>query len=173
MSEEVKEFVSNPYKKEDKKTFGEVVIAQIDVGRKEFSKEMKKGFSTQAIAEGKVITIQIPDQRLVVMQVTKTLHDLLLFYFDEEVKEKIESINKRLLGSGEIYVKRYVEQETNTQLKKIAEKTGQIQSSSLGQSLHQQLMNYQSELYREMFQELILLFKRKNELSGKRMIGYK
>ena len=92
----MEEVATSQYKKEDKKTLGEVIISQIDVCRKEFSKEMKKGFRTQTVFEGKIINIQVPDQRETIKQCTKTLHDLLLFYFDDKIIEKIEKIEKDL-----------------------------------------------------------------------------
>ena len=166
-------FVSNPYKKDEKKTLGEVVISQIDVCRKEFSKELKKGFEHQTVFEGKIITINVPDQRLTNMQCTKTLHDLLMFFFDEKFKHKLKIINGKLVTSGNVYLDKYILLEVNRHLKVIAKETKMIQHSIVGDKIFQQLMNYQSELYREMFQELILLFKRKNELSGKRTLSWK
>lgn len=165
-------FVSNPYKKDEKKTLGEVVISQIDVCRKEFSKELKKGFEQQIIVSGKVITVNVPDQRQTNIQSTKTLHDLLLFFFDKTLKDKLEKLKKRIDSSGKMFLKKYLLVEQNVKLKMIGEKTNMIQNSSIGERIFQELMNHQSDLYREMFQELILLFKRKNELSGKRVLSW-
>jgi len=166
------QFVSNPYKKEEKKTLGEVVISQIDVCRKEFSKELKKGFEQQIIVSGKVITVNVPDQRQTNIQCTKTLHDLLMYFFDTKFKERLKSILKKVEKSGELYLERYIKLEQNKKLKTIAEDTNMIQNSQVGERVFQELMNYQSDCYREMFQELILLFKRKNELSGKRLLSW-
>ena len=167
------DFVSNPYKKDEKKTLGEVIISQIDVCRKEFSKELKKGFQQQVIVSGKVITVNVPDQRHTNIQCTKTLHDLLMFAFDKDFKEKLKKIKTNLNGAVKSYVEKYIEIETDSRLKKIATQTNMIQNSPTGERIFQALMNYQSDLYREMFQELVLLFKRKNELSGKRTLGWK
>jgi len=166
------EFVSNPYKKEEKKTLAEVVISQIDVCRKEFSKELKKGFQQQVVVSGKIITVNVPDQRHTNIQCTKTLHDLLLFFFDEKFRDSLEEIEKSLSTIGEVYLRRYLTLEQNQSLKTLAEKTRAIQNSPAGEKVFQELMNRQSDIYRKMFQELILLFKRKNELSGKRTLGY-
>ncbi len=165
-------FTSNPYKKDDKKTLGEIVISQIDVCRKEFSKELKKGFQQQMVFQGKVITVNVPDQRHTNIQSTKTLYDLLLFFFDKTLKDKLELINKKLNTLGDKYFKKYLLIETHPKLKKIAEKTKMIQNSQVGERVFQEMMNSQSEIYREIFQELILLFKRKNELSGKRIVSW-
>lgn len=166
-------FVSNPYKKEEKKTLGEVVISQIDVCRKEFSKELKKGFEQQVVVSGKVITVNVPDQRQTNIQCTKTLHDLMMFFFDTTFKDKLEKIKNDMNGIGKIYFDKYLLLEQNKKLNDMAVKTKMIQNSQIGERVFQELMNHQSELYREMFQDLVLLFKRRNELSGKRTLGYK
>lgn len=167
------EFVSNPFKKDDKKSLGEVVISQISIIAKEGSKEMKPGYRTQSVMDGKIINITIPDQRLTFIQCVKTLHDLLLFYFDKDMEDALEEINKQLNSSGKNFVKMYITQEDNPKLKRFAEEKGLIPSCPLGDKIIQRMMNYQVEVYRTMFQELVLLFKRKNELSGKRTLGYK
>ena len=165
-------FVSNPYKKEDKKSLAEVVISQIDVCRKEFSKELKKGFQQQVIVSGKVITVNVPDQRHTNIQCTKTLHDLMIFFFDEKFNKKYNLIKEKLEKISSIYLNKYILSEQDPRFKRIAEATKMIQNSPTGERIFQELMNHQSELYREVFQELVLLFKRKNELSGKRMISW-
>jgi len=166
------QFVSNPYKKEEKKTLGEIVISQIDVCRKEFSKELKKGFQQQIVVSGKIITMNVPDQRHTNIQCTKTLHDLLIFFFDKEFKNKFKEIQTKINVAGKTYLEKYIQLESNYKLKEISKETNMIQNSLIGDRIFQELMNYQSDCYREMFQELILLFKRKNELSGKRLISW-
>ncbi len=166
------QFVSNPYKKEDKKTLGEVVISQIDVCRKEFSKELKKGFEQQVVVSGKIITVNVPDQRQTNIQSTKTLYDLMMFFFDDKFKEAYKKIKEKINGSGKSYLKRYISIELNPKLKRIAEETQMIQNGPTGERVFQEIMNFQSDCYREMFRELILLFKRKNELSGKRVLSW-
>jgi len=85
-----KEFVSNPYKKEEKKSLAEVIISQIDVCRKEFSKEMKPGFNQKIFFNGEWIVVSHPDQRRTNVAVTKTLYNLLQWFFDEALEEKME-----------------------------------------------------------------------------------
>lgn len=166
-------FTSNPYKKDEKKTLGEVIISQIDVCRKEFNKELKKGFEQQMVIEGKVITVTVPDQRKTNIQCTRTLHDLMMFFFDDKFIKRLKEIKTLLNDSGKLYLERYIKMEQHTKFKKIAEASKMIQNTPTGERVFQELMNYQSEIYREMFQELILLFKRRNELSGKRTLGWK
>ena len=121
---------------------------------------------------GKLITISVPDQRQTNIQSTKTLYDLMIFFFDKKFDAKFVDIKKRLNGAGQSFLERYILVEPNSQLKRIAEETKMIQNNSIGERVFQESMNYQSELHREIFQELILLFKRKNELSGKRTLSW-
>ena len=161
------------YKKEDKKSLAEVIISHIDFCRKELSKQLRPGFKQQTVMEGHVITIEVPDQRQVNKQCVKTLSDLLEFYFDEKFIKQMGKIQKNFDDSGEKFMKIYLSKEQNEHLKSKVEKQKALPGTSLGDNVRQQWINYLDELYRIMFKELILLFKRKNELSGKRSLGYK
>ncbi len=161
------------YKKEDKKSLAEVIIAHIDFCRKELSKQLRSGFKTQSVMQGQVITVDVPDQREVNKQCVKTLRDLLEFYFDEKFNEQMKEIKNEFNGSGKIYLGSYLEKEKNPHLIEETKRLNILPSTSLGDTIKQQWINYHDDLYRKMFKELILLFKRKNELSGKRSLGYK
>ena len=169
-------FISNPHKKEEKKTLAEVIIAQIDVCRKEFSKEMKAGFNQKILFNDEWIVITIPDQREVDIASVKTLYDLLRFYFNEEFREAYKKIMEKEGEMGKMFLQQYIEEEVFPHLKKIAEETKRIprdSQSRLSENIRQRHLNYRAELYRKVFSELVLLFKRKHELSGKKGIGYK
>lgn len=161
------------YKKEDKKSLAEVIIAHIDFCRKELSKQLRPGFKQQTVFEGQVITVEIPDQREVNKQCVLTLSDLLEFYFDEKYEKQIKEIEEKLNNSGKIYLESYLKKERNPHLIEETKRLNILPPTHLGDNIKQQWINYHNKLYREMFKELILLFKRKNELSGKRSLGYK
>jgi len=170
------EFVSNPYKKEEKKSLAEVIISQIDVCRKEFSKEMKPGFNQKIFFNGEWIIVTHPDQRQTNIAVTKTLYNLLQWFFDDKFKEEYKKFQILIKNSNELFLNKYIELEMNSNLKRLAEETKKIPShklSKLSGEIRQSHLNYIAELYRELFSELVLLFKRKNELSGKRTLGWK
>lgn len=166
-------FQSNHYKKEDKKTLAEVIIFQIDFCRKEFSKELKGSYHNQIQVDGVWMTVSIPDQRETNINSTKTLYNLMKFYFDETFEKEYKKFLKLLDNSNEIFLKKYIKEESNKYYKDIAKETNKIPNnkhSSLSENIMQRLFNYRSDLYRELFSDLILLFKRKYELSGKRVI---
>ncbi len=171
-----KEFVSNPYKKEEKKSLAEVIISQIDVCRKEFSKEMKPGFNQKIFFNGEWIVVSHPDQRRTNIAVTKTLYNLLQWFFDETFKDEYRKFQKLQNGSNKLFLDKYIKLEMNSNLKRMAEETKKIPShklSKLSGDIRESHLNYIAELYRELFSELVLLFKRKNELSGKRTLSWK
>ncbi len=168
--------ISNHHKKEEKKTLAEVIIAQIDLCRKEFSKEMRAGFNQKIWMENSWIVVSVPDQREVVQSCTKTLYDLLETFFDNDFNEYYKDFNKNKNALTEVYFEQYLSEETNHNLKSHAKKTGKIpmtEQSNLSETIRQRHLNGIAESYRKLFRKLVLLFKRKNELSGKRMLGYK
>jgi len=165
-------FVSNPYKKEEKKTFAEVVIAQIDACAKEFSKEMKAGFQYEQVIDGQRIVTISPDQRLLTINHVKTLYDLLLFYFDDEIKEELQKLQKKMKDEQKDNLQKYMKAGDKPQNTQQALATGLYPRSEIGNFFKEQSMFLKVEHYRKMFQLLVLLYKRKHELSGKRTIGY-
>ena len=165
-------FVSNPYKKEEKKTFAEVVIAQIGACAIEFSKEMKAGFQYEQVVDGQRVVTVSPDQRLLAINHVKTLYDLLLFYFDDIIKEELKKLQKKMKDEEEDNLQKYLkagDKPPNTQQ---ALTTRLYPQSQTGNFFKEQSMYLKVEHYRQMFQILVLLYKRKHELSGKRTIGY-
>lgn len=159
------------YKKEDKKSLAEVIISHIDFTRKELSKQLRPGFKQQTVFQGQVITVDVPDQRETNKQCVKTLSDLLEFYFDEKYKEQMKKIQEKFDSSGKTYLESYLRKERNPHLIEETKRLNILPPTYLGDNIKQQWINFHDELYREMFKELILLFKRKNELSGKKSIG--
>ena len=169
----MEEITGNPYKKEDKKTLSEVIISQIDIIRKELSKEPRPSFSKQEVMDGKIITVSVPDQRKVNARSVETLNGLLRFYFDDKVKEGLEEISRSRSNAYKKFFNIYLERETEEYYKEQAKNSEIITNSSqTGHRILKQLTNYYDDLVRKEFVELVLLFKRKNELSGKRTVGY-
>lgn len=175
MEQEVSSFFGR--KKDEKKTLPEVIIAQIDKCTNEFSKEMKKGYETSIQQDGKWFPVTLPDQRKTVIQCVQTLHDILLFYFDEEIKKSLKKIETDLEGLYNKFLVKFIKQEPVKIFREYTARNKSIHpkfdTNGIGSNIYQEYWNARAEIYREMFQELVLLFKRKNELSGKRTLGYK
>jgi len=106
-------------------------------------------------------------------QLVDTLEDLLTFYFDEEIVPKLKEINDLLDNIYKKYLDIYVSREQKYTTQQQA-KNYQIipKDNPLGRWCHDQIEVETKKLYRNKFTELLLLFKRKNDLSGKRYAAY-
>ena len=166
-------YAQHNFSKTEKKTFSQIVTEQICNCTVELSKEMRPGYNYDAVIEGKVVTLTAPDQREVTMNSIRTLYDLLLFIFDEEIKEKIKIIEGELESLHDFYFQKFLKEETDPKQNAYARRVGKIAPTSVGNQISQANMNHKVNLYRRIFRELVLLYKRKNELSGKRTLSWK
>lgn len=153
--------------------FKDIVIRAIEKCRIEGSKEMTKGGQTTIFSKelNAWMPINIPDQRKIYQQSIEQLHNLLIFYLDVDAIKRISAIRLKLQNAYSIVLKEYLEKENWIPYKQNAMRTGVIQSgkdSSIGLFF---IDKYESEilnLYNSFYQELVLLFKRKKDLSMKR-----
>lgn len=166
------QFISNPYMKEEKKSLAEIIISQIDKTAQEFSKEMKRGFQYEDTVNGQKVIVTVPDQRKLAINHVKTLHNLMICHFDDEMNKIDIKLNKEIKELEKSWFERYLIMERDPRNKRTATNTKIIQRGQAGDDCNQRYMDEQVEIYRMMFKELILLFKRRNELSGKKTIGY-
>jgi len=101
----------------------------------------------------------------------------MVWYFDEGSKKKMKEIRDRIKNSYSLFFKKYIKQEfcQSYKSKAIASQTiiTEGKFSQVGLEIEKELENYILKQYRFLFIELILLFKRKNELSGKRTLGFR
>lgn len=151
-------------------TYKEIVLRTINKCASEMEKELTKGTTKMIEKNGIVIPIVIPDQRKVVENCVKTLYNLLLFTFDKEAFKTFGNIQRKIRDLDKKYYEMYLERETWMPHKKTAHHTLSIPTETpLGGVLIQKKDDERVELYEEMFQELLLLYKRKKELSNKRI----
>lgn len=152
-------------------TYKMIVMNQIDLVRREGSKEMIKGGETYVWVRelGKHVPIKIPDQRHVYAQCVSGLYDLLIHYFDAEAKKKLGVLMSGIENAYRTYLKIYLQRETWLPFKEYATRTGIIPSgkeSRVGDYTQAEMDEFIYQSYRKIYQELVLLFKRKNELSN-------
>ena len=157
------------YSRKEPETYKECVLRAIEKCRLEMSKQMTKGKTIFIEKGGVSIPIVIPDQREVVISSVKTLYNLLLFTFDKEVIEKFKKLKESIKKLDEKYLKEYISLETYVPHRKYSENNKIINiETPLGNSLVQKKEDERMDFYEEMFQELVLLYKRKNELKNTR-----
>lgn len=157
-------------------TFKDVVMRAIEKCRQEGSKEMTKGGQKIVFSKdlNDWIPVNIPDQRKLYQQTIIQLYDLLLWYFDKTANKNIGQIENNIQGAYKKYFDNYIKAEYWEPYKEQAIQSGIIKtgnSSDVGIFYVQQFEEYVFNQYRKMFQELILLYKRKRELSNVRTIG--
>lgn len=182
------EFGGFPYGKKDKtKTYREIVLEAIEKCRVEFSKQMTKG-GEYMLESGLVITAA--DQRQVCINTVETLWCLLLFTFDDEAKnevgslldiydekvdkEKLGTLSEKIMDLTQKYFDKYLEKEWFKPYQEQAKKEGRMVEgvkSHIAPFITQQRDDECLRLYKRVYVSLLELFKRKKELSMKRVLG--
>jgi|TARA_Y100000310_G_scaffold152812_1_gene152247 hypothetical protein len=168
--DEIVNFGSNYGKKTD--SYPEVILRAIENCRIELSKEMTKGGEVETIHHGNPITITIPDQRKKAIQTVKVLKNLMYYEFDEIMFKKFKKAIELINESKKVFFKKYLVMENDMKLKRVAEASGMIMKSKMGNYINDEIENYKLEVYQDIiFQELLLLFKRKNEFSKTNIVN--
>lgn len=148
-------------------TYEQIVLMQIKRCVEEGSKEMSGGYMKEKMTNKGMIEIYVPDQRQVYIQCINSLYDLMLPHFDEEIHNQLEYLEKRYIESKEDKIANLKLQIARSNDRRIIEKlkqqiiTGYLDRDSLEA---RQLADELLELYRELYQELILLYTRKRFL---------
>ena len=148
-------------------TYEQIVLKQINRCADEGSKEMIGGYIKEKATNKGLVEVYVPDQREIYIQSITMLHDLLLSFFDDEMKESIKSFDEALAEARTQkmdYLReahrgaknRYDKMEIESQIK-----TGFIDRDSFPA---RQFMEDKLEIYRFLFQELMLLYGRQRYL---------
>lgn len=147
-------------------TYEMIVLGQIRTCATEGNKEMTGGYYREKQTSRGLIQEYVPDQRQVYINTIKTLHDLLLPFFDDKSNDDIISFESTL-----------------TKIDKFIEDTMKLKMNSMPNAMKQEAeyganfgyMNTDSiefkyaidkklDAYRWLFQRLVLLFNRKKFL---------
>jgi len=177
MVEKSNDFTDN-YEEEESEQWGtpvnsyrEIVLRCIEKCRKEKSKELTKGKTIFIEKNGTSIPIVIPDQRKVVESCINELYDEMIWYFDEKSKEELPKINEQIEELNQKYYEMYLKLEKHIPSREFAKNNLTMGTTPLGNSLIQDKEDERATLYRKMYQELLLNFKRENDLSNTIDIG--
>ena len=160
-------------KKDQTKSYKEIVLSAIEKCRTEGSKQMVKGIDVMHKDDktGQFIPVHLPDQRKIFEECVNQLKFLLVFYYDDEAKTKIYKLENDIKSSYDECLKSYLEIEIYEPHLHYSRQTRQIHPKSIvGNNMLQQMEDYILEQYQNIYLELLLLFKRKNELSNKRTV---
>lgn len=162
-----------PYGKQEVGTYKEIVLRQIEKCRIELSKELTKPGVYYSQDKGKSVVRPVADQREVNLNSVNQLYDLMMRYFDEPVKEKINTIQTKLKEKKAELIKRYLDNEPHPVNKSVIRAAGEmieIPESPLSKILSKKYEEFEQYSIRRIYQELLLLFARKNDLSNKKML---
>lgn len=165
--------ISGGYSKKEPESFRDVVLRAIEKIRIEGSKEMTKGGEITQIIDGDPVVITIPNQRNIYIQSINTFYDLLVNFFDEEFKKNTKDYIEGI-ETDKTYkdiFQQYLKEELDPYLKQEAKRTQLISEESEFREMAFKSMDDLKMIYhRKIFQELILLFQRKKELSRRKII---
>lgn len=166
-----------PYSQKEPENYIQIVLQQINQCRRELSQHLTEG-GTYFIKQrgGTMIPRIVEDQWEVNERCVNQLHDLMLYVIDEEFEIKFKEILEQYNNSKQQLIEKYLKMENDPQKKDILNKTGEFVSfddkPSIASKFAVSMMrNYKDTRTRRIYQELLLLFKRKNDLSKKRTIG--
>ena len=156
------------WEKKEPKSYKDVVLKQIELCRVEGSKQMIGQAELFQRTNVGLQKVSFFDQKKIYMQSVLTFHDLMLRYFDDEVKTALTNIDKKIKDKMEELIKLFTENEPRKDYGKICEKTRELINTPFGTKLINIFEEFKYQQHRKMFQELLLLYDRKNDLSGKR-----
>ena len=156
--------------KKETTTFKDLVLRAIEKCRIEGSREMVFGGEIIKEFDGSPVIITIPNQINVFIESVKNLFDLLVFYFDEEANKNINFHFQKIKEIYTPFFEDYIKREEDEELIKLANKTGLIPRKEIREEYDPLIQKQNLDIWRLIYQELIGLFKRKKELSGKRTV---
>jgi len=166
--------VQQQWGKKTVEDYREIVLKAIEKCREEGSKQMTKGIPNVLIYNEEIKSyekVNLEDQRKVFEEAVNTLHDLLLYIFDDKIKERIKEIKKQKQGIFENLFQKYLLLEDTPKVKQQAIKLHSFVRTKIGKTFGDTIEQRYHELNRELFRELLLLFKRKNDLKSKTTIS--
>jgi len=147
-------------------TYEMIVLGQIRVCATEGNKEMRGGYYHDKQTQRGIVQEYIPDQRQIYINSIKTMHDLLLPFFDAEMEkdykkfeEDISKIDSFIEDTMLIKLKNMPEHKKNDAA--YVARFGYMDSDAIE---FKYAVDKKLDIYRWLFQRLVLLFNRKRFL---------
>lgn len=158
--------------------YRDIIIRQIDLCRVELSKNLTEGGTFFTKYRGATIPKVVPDQWIVNERVVNQLYDLMLYSFDDTMKDELESMDAIYSKEKRNIYEKYLKMEVDMKKKDIAIKYGGLVTSTnssitvaekMAISDMRNIMDWKT---RELYRQLCLCFKRNNDLSDDYTIKY-
>lgn len=172
-----------PYGGKEPESYKEVVLRQVEECRKQMSKHLAEGGVHYVKEKGQIVPKNIADQREVNERCVMQLHDLLLWFFDEEdekakkkstVQKDVKEVNETIKKAKEEIIKKFLTHEPNVMYKNLVKTSNELiefPDSFLSKMLIKQMKDLKDQSVRRIYQLMLKLYKDKNELSKVRNIG--
>ena len=134
------------------------------------TKQLKSAGTVYTQEGGQMIKVELEDTKKIYRQLIDFLEDLMLRYFDDVVGKKLKVIEEELGKKYKVLLDLYIK----TEPKRIAREHAKINkmfpiNNPNTRPFEEKYEDYKQESYRKRFRELMLLFARKRDLSGKRI----
>jgi len=134
------------------------------------TKQLKTTGTVYEEQNGQLIKIELEDTKKIYRQLIDFLEDLMLRYFDDEVEKKLKLIEEELNKKFKVLLDLYISVESKVYDKNFAKTNNMFPiNNPKTKSFEEKYDDYKQETYRKKFRELMLLFARKRDLSGKRI----
>lgn len=129
------------------------------------ARQLKSSGTVYTKENGQWIKIELENTKKIYRQLIDFFEDLMFHYFDNEIKDKLKEIDERLDKKYKGLVNQYVSFEPNKRLKEMVLLTKTLPvGTEQTKPYEEKYEEYEQESYREKLRELLLLFKRKNDL---------
>jgi len=160
------------YFKKEPQNYKEIVTRAISKCVLEGQKEFTRGGEIKDIINGTPVVRTIPNQRKVYINCIKSYYDLMFFFFDETATKNINLLIDSIKEIYPRWFKLYISQETDDNCLEYANTTEHISPKAYYFDYISDMMELDEvEIWRDIFRELNLLFKRRKELSGKKTLS--
>ena len=159
--------------KKEPESFREIVIRQIDECRRQLSKQLIEGGVYYIKDKGVMVPKVMDDQLEIDERVVQQLFDLMLYTLDDEAIKNIDRIDDNFQKTKSKLIAEYSAVEVDRGIREIALKSNEmpVHTSAANKIYMLKLRKEKDLMLRNIYQELLLLFKRKNDLSKVRKIG--
>lgn len=159
-----------PYYRKTENEYRDIILDTIKKIEEVCTKQFRSAGVIWTKENGQLVKIELEDTRKIYSQLIDFFEDMMLRHFDEEITDNFETITKDLQSKYDSLLKQYILSEPKIALRLFAEKTKSFPlESSLSKKYEDKFEDIKHDAKRKRLRELLLLFARKRDLSGKRI----
>ena len=150
--------------------YKDIVLDTLKEIEKINTRQLKTSGTVWTKENGQLIKVELEDTKKIYRQLIDFFEDLMLRYFDEKIVKNLKEINEKLDKDYKTLIAEYILSEPKLGLKEFVKKTQMFPINNPRTKPYEEKYNeFQQKAYRRKLRELLLLFARKRDLSGKRI----